>query len=310
MSFAEILQNSLERRTSRSMALLAPETPSKARLPFPMAGPFLDIYSGLLCAGVFPLMIRRRQLQILEKQYEWGEDGEKKFADILKTRANPIFESWDNAWDSLWGNYDPNRQSAPGNGGGRGSGRGSGANGRHPNGHGHGHGVGSSLLGAVKGLLGRDKAGAAAVQPAAPCESRPVMAGLRALMEHHAESNQYIPPKDDDVTLLKEMIRVHPRSIEDAWRELTQVHRQEFAPTDPNDGLRHGALAEAIIKWQYSLPHRIGELLALKAAADLEYCDANFVRQFIRQSARSQEEGERAMPYLALYQKSMVAVIR
>lgn len=304
MSLAEILQTSLERRTSRTMALLAPEAPSKARLPFPMAGPFLDIYAGLLRAGVFPLMIRRRQLQILEKQYDWAEDGEKKFADILKTKANPVFESWDNAWDSLWDNYDPNRQSA--------SAVGTGRNGQAHGKAANGHGVGAGLLGAVKGLLGRDKAGPAEppARSSSPCELRPVMAGLRALMERHAELNHYLPPKDDDVTLLKEMIRVHPRSIEDAWRELTQVHRQEFAPTDPKEGLRQGALAEAIIKWQYSLPHRIGELLALKAAADLEYCDANFVRQFIRQSARSQEEGERAMPYLALFQKTMVAVIR
>ncbi|NBC33295.1 MAG: hypothetical protein GVY13_11525 [Alphaproteobacteria bacterium] len=305
MSFAEILQTSLERRTSRTMALLAPETPSKGRLPFPMAGPFLDIYAGLLRAGVFPLMVRRRQLQLLEKQYDWADDGEKKFADILKTKANPVFESWDNAWDSLWDNYDPNRRSAPANGVGR-NGQ---AHGKAVN----GHGPGGGLLGAVKGLLGRDRSAGAAERPsesAAPSEPRPMVAGLRALMERHAEGNHYLPPKDDDVTLLKEMIRVHPRSIEDAWRELTQVHRQEFAPADPKEGLRQGALAEAIIKWQYSLPHRIGELLALKAAADLEYCDANFVRQFIRQSARSQEEGERAMPYLALFQKSMVAVIR
>ena len=302
MSFAEILHNILERRTSRSLALLAPQA-AEGRLPFAMASAFLDIYTSVLRAGVFPLMIRRRQLVNLEKQYDWEEDGEKKFVEILKAKANPVFESWDTAWDSLWDNFDPNVQPPPAPGPGRGTGK-HGKHGKSGNGHAGG------LFGAVKGLLNRDSGSAADDLDAAPSEPRPVLDGLRTLMEHHAEANDYIPPRADDVSMLKEIIRVHPRTIGDAWRELTQVHRQEFTPTDPKEGLRPGALSEAIVKWQYSLPQRIGELLALKAAAELEYCDANFVRQFIRQSARSQEEGERAMPYLAAYQKSMAAVIR
>ena len=300
MSFAEILQTSLERRTSRTMALLAPEKPSRGRLPFPMASAFLDIYAGLLRAGVFPLMIRRRQIQNLEKQYDWEEEGAKKFAEILKTKANPIFEAWDNAWDSIWDDYDPNRATGSANG----------ATGKAGSGVRPADGHGSGILGRLRGMVGGEKAGSGKAARSKPMQPRPVMAGLRALMEDHAAANHYMPPKDDDVSLLREMIRVHPKSIEDAWRELNQVHRQEFIPTDPKEGLRPGALAEAIIKWQYSLPPRIGELVALKAAADLEYCDANFVRQFIRQSARSQEEGERAMPYLAVFQKSMAVVIR
>lgn len=308
MSFAEILQNILERRTSRSLSLLAPQSP-EGQLPFAVASAFLDIYTSVLRAGVFPLMIRRRQMINLEKQYDWDEDGEKKFVEIIKAKANPVFESWDNAWDSLWDDFDPNAQQqstpAPGKGTGH-NGSKHGKNGKGMNGHAGG------LFGAVKSLLHLDSSSAASEAEAisTPSEPRPVMDGLRVLMEQHAAANDYIPPRPGDVSLLKEIIRVHPRTIGDAWRELTQVHKQEFMPANPNEGARPGSLSETIVKWQYSLPQKIGELLAVKAAAELEYCDANFVRQFIRQSARSQEEGERSMPFLAAYQKTMSAVIR
>ena len=137
-----------------------------------------------------------------------------------------------------------------------------------------------------------------------------MLAGLRAMIQEHARQHGYMPPREDDVALLKELIRVHPKTIEEAWRELTQVHAQEFRPADPKEKARQGSLREAMIKWQYSLPARLSELLILKGAADLEFCDSEFVRQYIRQSARSQEEGERALPYLTAYQKSMKRVIR
>ena len=307
MSFDEILQNILERRTSRSLELLTPQSP-EGRLPFAVATAFHEIYASVLRAGVFPLMIRRRQMINLEKQYDWAEDGEKKFVEIIKSKANPVFESWDNAWESLWDDFDPNvqQQSSPG------PGRGAGPQGKHGKSGKAANGHAGGLFGAVKGLLSREGSASAAEEEddPTPSEPRPVMEGLRVLMEHHAAANDYMPPRADDVTVLKEIVRVHPRTVGDAWRELTQVHRQEFTPTDPNEVARPGSLSEAIVKWQYSLPQRIGELLAVKAAAELEYCDANFVRQFIRQSARSQEEGERSMPYLAAYQKSMAAIIR
>lgn len=295
MGFIELLQDNLERRTSRVMTLLAPGDASTQALPFAIAPPFLDVYGQVLRLGAIPLVVSRRQIQLLERQFDWETEGQRHLVEILKQRSNPIFDAWDGAWDSLWGNYDPNRQPPPR--------RNARDRGRAANGKG-------GLARAVSGLFGNHKEAPAEAAPPDAAEPKPVLAGLRAMIKEHAGQHGYLPPREDDVALLKELIRVHPRTVEEAWRELTQVHAQEFRPIDPKEKARQGALREAMIKWQYSLPTRLGELLILKAAADLEYCDADWVRQYIRQSARTQEEGERAMPYLTLYQKTMKRVIR
>ncbi len=296
MGFIELLQKNLERRTSRVMALLTPDDPSTSALPFAVAPPFLDVYGQVLRLGAVPLIASRRQIQLLGKQFDWETEGQRHLVEILKQRSNPVFDAWDSAWDGLWGNYDPNRQPPPTRQGPRDRAR-------------SGHAKGG-LARAVSGLFGNHKDDSVEAAPPQPAEPKPVMAGLRAMIEEHAGQHGYLPPREDDVALLKELIRVHPRTVEEAWRELTQVHAQEFRPIDPKEKARQGALREAMIKWQYSLPTRLGELLILKSAADLEYCDADWVRQYIRQSARTLEEGERAMPYLTLYQKTMRRVIR
>jgi len=298
MGFVDLLQDNLERRTSRVMALLAPEDPATPALPFAVAPAFLDIYGQVLRLGTIPLIASRRQIQLLEKQYDWEAEGQRHLVEILRQRSNPIFDAWDAAWDNLWANYDPNRQPPPPK------------RGRPEKSDGKG-----GLARAVTGLFGNHKTrpdtqGDSDSPAAGTTGPRPVLAGLRAMIQEHARQHGYVPPREDDVSLLKELVRVHPKTIEEAWRELIQVHAQEFRPTDPTEKLRRGSLREAMLKWQYSLPTRLSELLILKAAADLEYCDAEFVRQYIRQSARTQEEGERALPYLTAYGKTMKRVIR
>jgi hypothetical protein len=336
MSFESLLTEMLERRTTRVLALLSPATPPTAELPFPMSPAFREIYGQVLRVGVLPLILNRRQTQVLEKQYDWEQEGAKQLAEILKVKANPIFDAWDASWDSLWGTYDPNRAAA------------SAAAARAANGHRKPNGGSGGLLQSVTGLFRKGKAngagkpkgnagaagrpagkpngradGKAGPRPGAvapgPAEgsadangngAKQPMAGVRDMVGEHARQNGYLPPRNEDVDLLKDLVRVSPKSLEDAWKELTQIHTQEFKPANPKERARPGALLEAITRWQYSLPQRLGELLAVKAAADLEYCDAEFVRQYIRQSARSQEEGEKTLPYLALYQRSMPRVIR
>lgn len=338
MAFASLLTEVLERRTTRVLALLSPAAPPTAELPFPMSPAFREVYGQLLRVGVLPLILNRRQTQLLEKQYDWEQEGAKQLAEILKVKANPIYDAWDAAWDSLWGTYDPNPTAA------------SAAVARTGNGHGRRKPGGGSggLLQSVTGLFRKDKAngagqakgngkaagraagrpqaranGKATARPGGHADSaangqadaagngaKQLMAGVRDMVGEHARQNGYLPPRNEDVDLLKDLLRVSPKSLEDAWKELTQIHTQEFKPANPKERARPGALLEAITRWQYSLPQRLGELLAVKAAADLEYCDAEFVRQYIRQSARSQEEGEKTLPYLALYQRSMPRVIR
>jgi hypothetical protein len=306
MTFATLLTDALERRTAKVLELLSPASPPTAELPFPMSPAFREIYGQVLRVGVMPLILNRRQTQVLEKQYDWDQDGAKQVAEVLKTKANPIMDAWDAAWDGLWGTYDPGRAPAA-RPGARGNGKAKPAESAGSGG----------LIGSLAGLFRKPKAEAKSNGAAAPAggpadgaAAKGPMAGVQEMVGEHARQNGYLPPRPDDVDLLKDLIRVNPKTLDEAWRELTQIHTQEFKPSNPKERARPGALSEAITKWQYSLPQRLGELIALRAAADLEYCDSEFVRQYIRQSARSQEEGEKSLPYLALYQRSMPRVIR
>ena len=313
MPFATLLTDTLERRTTKVLERLTPSAKPTSPLPFPMSPAFREIYGKLLKLGVVPLILKRRQTMVLERQCDWDVDGAKQLQEVLKARSNPVFDGWDSAWDGLWGNYDPNRTGAADSGKSTANGQG-----KEKTGGGSG-----GLLKTVTGLFRKAKGGADkraemngaeahGPEPAADGEAaaKPCLAGIHEMVGEHARHNGYLPPRPDDVELLKDLIRVNPKSLDDAWRELTQIHIQEFKPTNPKERARPGSLSEAITKWQYSLPQRLGEMLALKAAADLQFCDAEFVKNYIRQSARSQEEGEKSLPYLAQYQRSMPKVIR
>ena len=94
-----------------------------------------------------------------------------------------------------------------------------------------------------------------------------------------------------------------------AWDAINDTHTKEFKPIDTERAPK-GALMDTMREWQTQLPPRIGEMLMIRAATDLEYCDAPFVKQLIRLSALSQEAGERALPWLTEYQRSLHRVIR
>ena len=311
MPFAPLLTETLERRTAKVLASLTPAAKPTSPLPFPMSPAFREIYGQLLRIGVMPLILKRRQTVVLERQCDWDNDGTKQLLEILKAKSNPIFDGWDAAWGGLWGTYDPNNASAsaPAGAAARGGKAKSAETGS------------GGLIQSVAGLFRKDKGGKAAgkangkAKPTAGGSNagggaKPCMAGIQEMVGEHARHNGYLPPRPDDIELLKDLVRVNPKSLDDAWRELTQIHIQEFKPANPKERARTGSLREAITKWQYSLPQRLGEMLAVKAAADLEYCDAEFIKQYIRHSARSQEEGEQSLPYLTIYQRTMPKIIR
>ena len=300
MAFETALAEALERRTIRVIQSLSPLHQPADRLPFLMTSAFLEIYPSVLSTGAMPLILARKQVHLAAAQYDWENDAEQHLAEIMRPNSNPIFDAWDDAWASLWGTYDPNKQgsSAP----------------PPPNAKPKPVPKAKSkgFFGAVAKLLTEEDTATEppVTEPDAPSPTRPVLEGLHDMMGHHAEQHSYLPPRDDDVAAIQDLIRVPATAVDKAWVELEQIHRQEFRPTNPSERARPGSLSEALTKWQYSLPPRIGEFFVLKAAIDLECCDSEYVKRYIRHSARSQEEGDKALPYLADYQRAMPTVLR
>lgn len=300
MAFETALAEILERRTIRVIQSLSPLQQPVDRLPFLMTSAFLEIYPSVLSTGAMPLMLARKQVHLAAAQYNWEQDAEQHLSEIMRPSNNPIFDAWDDAWANLWGTYDPNRRgpsSTPL------------PNAKPKPAH---KAKSKGLFGVVAKLLTEEAAVTepSDAEPDTSSSARPVLEGLHDMMGHHAEHHGYVPPRDDDVSAIQDLVRVPATAVDKAWIELEQIHRQEFRPTNPTERARPGSLSEALTKWQYSLPPRIGEFLVLKAAIDLECCDSEYVKRYIRHSARSQEEGDKALPYLADYQRAMPTVLR
>ena len=104
---------------------------------------------------------------------------------------------------------------------------------------------------------------------------------FRYLIQQHAGAHGYRPPEDEDLLPLRELIRVDPAELERAWSEIKDLHTREFRPIGV-ERAKAGSVQDLLLSWVNDLPLSIGELLAVRAAVDLEYCDAAFMRQFIR----------------------------
>ena len=130
------------------------------------------------------------------------------------------------------------------------------------------------------------------------------MAGLYTMLGQLSEKRGYLPLFYDDIKVFKGLIRVKPARLAKAWREITQYHHQEFILSGKEQA-KAGVTSECLQKWHYNLPDRIGEFLVLKAAVDMEHVNKAFIGKYIRQSARTQEEAEKGMPYLSIYWKAM-----
>lgn len=276
--FAAILLTEMLDRTRKTMELLSPEQQPVSLLPFALTPSFQEVYAELVRVGVFPVVLSRRPVRAIIGDVDWARDGRDYLLSVLDDRTNAVFTAWDYAWDALW---DERKVSADG-----------GASAR-----------GKEKKSFFRGLFSRKEPDKAEGRGTEAAEGD-VMAGLYTMLNEMAERRGFLPLFHDDLKVLKGLIRTKPARVAKAWKEIGQYHHQEFYLTGP-DQAKPGVTSECLQKWHYNLPDRIGEFLVLKAAVDLENIDRAFLGKYIRQSARSQEEAEKNMPYLSIYWKSM-----
>lgn len=284
--FTSILQTTLLERTRRNMEHLVPDKAAAGPLPFALTPAFFELYNEVYRLGIFPLLVSRRPVRQLQTHYDWTKDGPQQLNTIMDDRTNPVFVAWDYAWDALW-----DERTAP-----KGPTVKKDSNEKK--------GILSSLT-----FWKNNKAdGKAAAQSATPAEQQQPLEGLYKMLLQHAQKKGYMPLLSDDLKVFKGLIRCHPNRVREAWKEICQFHNQEFM-FSAKEQTKPGATSDAMTKWQYTLPDRVGEFLVLKAAIDLEHCNKAFIQKYIRQSARTQEDAERAMPYLAAYWKNMTHTV-
>ncbi|MCW2247573.1 hypothetical protein M2352_003207 [Azospirillum fermentarium] len=226
------------------------------------------------------MVISRRPVRAIQGDVDWSREGRDYLLTVLDDRTNAVFNAWDQAWDAVW---EEHKATVSAHAGQR-----------------------EEKKGFFSFLFNRNKGAPKADADARGGEEgeEVTMAGLYTMLNEKAAKRGYLPLFHDDVKVLKGLVRLKPGRLAVAWKELTQYHHQEFIMTG-QDQAKPGVLSEALQKWHFTLPERIGELLVLKAAVDLEFVDKAFIGKYIRQSARTQEEAERGMPYLAQYWKSM-----
>lgn len=276
--FAAVLLTELLDRTRKSMELLTPELQPCCKLPFALTPSFQDMYTELVRVGIYPVVLSRRPVRAIVGDVDWAREGREYLLTVLDDRSNAIFTAWDYAWDALWDERKISADSA--------------SAASH----------GKEKKGFFSALFGRKSHAKTEVRTSDG--GGDVMAGLYTMLNEQAERRGYQPLFHDDIKVLKGLIRVKPARLVKAWKEVTQYHQQEFYMTG-QDQAKPGVTSDCLQKWHYNLPDRIGEFLVLKAAVDMEFVNKPFIGKYIRQSARTQEEAEKGMPYLSIYWKSM-----
>ncbi|PWC33768.1 hypothetical protein [Azospirillum sp. TSO35-2] len=281
--FAAVLTTELLERTKKSMELLAPELQPCSRLPFIQTPSFVEFYSDLVRVGILPVVLSRRPVRAIVGDVDWTREGREYLLTVLDDRSNAVFTAWEYAWDSLWDERKVGQDSAA-------------------------SGSDKPKKGFFRSLFGRrpdrTPGGRSGDHGADGGSDSGVLAGLHIMLSELGEKRGFLPLFHDDVRILKALPRVKPGRVAQAWKEISQYHHQEFHLPEPEQA-KPGVTSECLQKWHYNLPDRIGEFLVLKAAVDLEHVNKPFIGKYIRQSARTQEEAEKGMPYLAIYWKSM-----
>lgn len=276
--FAAVLLTELLERTKKSMELLAPEQQPCSKLPFIQTPSFVEFYTELVRVGILPVVVSRRPVRAIVGDVDWKREGREYLLTVLDDRSNAVFTAWDYAWDSLWDERKVGADSAA-------------ANTAKPK---------KGFLGSLFGRRGAAKPDARPVEEG----DGGVMAGLHTMLTELAERRGFLPLFHDDVRILKGIPRVKPGRLAQAWKEISQYHHQEFYLSEKEQA-KPGVTSDCLQKWHYNLPDKIGEFLVLKAAVDLEHVNKPFIGKYIRQSARTQEEAEKGMPYLSVYWKTM-----
>lgn len=280
--FAAVLQTELLERTKKTLELLVPEKQPCAALPFAQTPSFFDIYTEVVKVGIFPVVLSRRPVRAIMGDVDWAREGREYLLSVLDDRSNAVYTSWDYAWDALW---DERKASAA-------------SSNSQP----------EKKKGFFSALFGRRSQSKQDSRTPAEEQEESVMAGLYTMLNQLADKKGYLPLFHDDIKVFKGLVRVKPARVLSATKELAQYHRQEFELTG-HDQAKAGVLSDALQKWQFNLPDRIGEFLVLRAAVDFEHVNKTFIGKYIRQSARTQEEAERGLPYLTLYWKAMPHVV-
>ncbi|MCM8734230.1 hypothetical protein M5E06_08465 [Azospirillum sp. A1-3] len=276
--FAAVLSIELLERTKKSMELLAPELQPCSILPFIQTPSFVEFYQELVRVGILPVVLSRRPVRAIVGDVDWAREGREYLLTVLDDRSNAVFTAWEYAWDSLW---DERKVGQDGGGGSQ----------------------TKPKKGFFSALFGRKREQKADGGGGEGGEGG-VMAGLHTMLTELGEKRGFLPLFHDDVRILKALPRLKPGRVAQAWKEISQYHHQEFYLPEPEQA-KPGVTSECLQKWHYNLPDKIGEFLVLKAAVDLEHVNKPFIGKYIRQSARTQEEAEKGMPYLSIYWKSM-----
>lgn len=114
-----------------------------------------------------------------------------------------------------------------------------------------------------------------------------------------ATRHNYNPPTEEELQLLQDILRMDTDAMEKCWREMVQLHEQEFTPNGRQEPAREGAFRDGLMKWTSKLPDHIGEFFAIRAHFDLSHCDSHFMRRLINNFGRSDAERRRNAPFLS-----------
>ncbi|ANC91946.1 hypothetical protein A6A40_08495 [Azospirillum humicireducens] len=277
--FAAVLTTELLERTRKNMELLAPDQQPCSMLPFIQTPSFVEFYQDLVRVGILPVVLSRRPVRTIVGDVDWAREGREYLLTVLDDRSNAVFTAWEYAWDSLWDERKVGQDSGGAGGGTK------------------------QKKGFFSALFSRKRPEKADSGHAGGAEGG-VMAGLHIMLTELAEKRGFLPLFHEDVRILKALPRLKPGRVAQAWKEIVQYHHQEFYLPEPEQA-KPGVTSDCLQKWHYNLPDKIGEFLVLKAAVDLEHVNKPFIGKYIRQSARTQEEAEKGMPYLSLYWKAM-----
>ncbi|MGE5547566.1 MAG: hypothetical protein ACM33T_11750 [Solirubrobacterales bacterium] len=125
------------------------------------------------------------------------------------------------------------------------------------------------------------------------------------LFAEDATRNNYIPPTEDDIQLLQDLVRQEVDAIAKAWREISQLYEQEFSPNARQEQAREGALRDGLMKWASKLPDHIGEFFVIRAYFEFARIDGQFVRRQINNFGRNDTERRRNAPYLVEFAQNL-----
>lgn len=118
------------------------------------------------------------------------------------------------------------------------------------------------------------------------------------LFKEDATKSNYVPPDEDDIAMLQDLIRFEGEAFAKAWREIGQLYQQEFSPNARQEQAREGAFRDGLMKWSSKLPDHVGEFFAIKSYFMFPRIDAHFLRRLIANFGRSDAERRRNAPYL------------